>query len=231
MSNILTQEDKVYLGRICRYLGSIGMTEGIIEIDDIDGGYGLDDINWDYTTHFSNNYTADVPPGLHPIYEKIVNHIKENDLIPDTDVDSMDWERLEIKIDCDTSEVSATYDYGYTTGGDVSGTEWNLEDDEEIEQLFVDLEEDEDNQGELILRYNGSGDSGYVDSTFENGGSVPSSVEDWCYGQLESQHGGWEINEGSQGFFTFNMNDRSINLEHEYNTQESSMDTIWEEKF
>lgn len=231
MSNILTQEDKKLLRRVCRYLGSIGMSEAIIEIDDINGGYGLEDINWEQVTHFSNNYTAEVPSVLHPIYDKIVNFIFENDLIPESDETSIDWERLEIKIDCDSGEIVATHDFSYTIAEDSLSTEWDSEDDERIQQLFVDLEEDEDNQGELILRYNGSGDSGYIDSTFENGGSVPSSVEDWCYGQLESQHGGWEINEGSQGFFTFNMNDETIHLEHEYNIQQSSYDTIWEEKF
>lgn len=232
MSKLLSQEDKIYLGRICRYLGSIGMTEGTVEIDDIEGGGRLDDVDWNEVTHFSNNYTAEVPPGLIPIFEKIGNHILEDDLIPSPDVDSMDWERLEIRIDCDTSEISAGYDYGYTTAGDSSGTDWELEEDEELEELFRDLEDVEPNSNdELVLSYNGSGDSGFIESSFDNGGDVPSSVEDWCYNQLENQHGGWEINEGSQGTFTFNMKNKTVSLEHEFNTQESSYDTIWEEKF
>lgn len=232
MSKLLSQEDKIYLGRICRYLGSIGMTEGTVEIDEIESGYRLEDVDWNQITHFSNNYTAEVPPGLIPIFEKIGNYISENDLVPNPDVDSLDWERLEIKIDCDTSEISASYDYGYTTAGDSSGTEWDVEDDELLEEIFRDLEDIEpDNDDELVLDYNGSGDSGFVESSFNNGGDVPSSIEEWCYDQLESQYGGWEINEGSQGTFTFNMKNKTISLEHVSNIQESNYDTIWEEKF
>lgn len=233
MSNILTQEDKKLLRRVCRYMGSIGMSEAIIEIDDINGGYGLEDINWEEVTHFSNNYTAEVPSVLHPIYDKIVNFIFENDLIPESDENSIDWERLEIKIDCDSGEIVATHDFSYTTAEDSLSTEWDSEDDERIQQLFAALEEKKSNEEELTLKYYGSGDNGYLESRFEeeNGGEVPRMVENWCYDQLEGEYAGWEINEGSQGTFYFFMKNKTILLEHEYNIQQSSYDTIWEEKF
>ena len=86
--------------------------------------------------------------------------------------------------------------------------------------------------GILTLSYNGGGDSGYIESSFdETGDAVPSEIEDWCYAQLESNYGGWEINEGSDGRFIFNFNDSTIVLDHTYNTEETSEDTIYEESF
>ena len=56
-------------------------------------------------------------------------------------------------------------------------------------------------------------------------------MEDWCYRQLENNFGGWEINEGSDGKFMFDFNNTTIQLEHTYNTEENSTDTIFEESF
>jgi hypothetical protein len=82
------------------------------------------------------------------------------------------------------------------------------------------------------VKYNGSGDSGYIESNFdETGDSIPSEIEDWCYNKLESNFGGWEINEGSDGQFIFNFHDMTIRLDHTYNTEETTSDTIYKENF
>ena len=82
------------------------------------------------------------------------------------------------------------------------------------------------------LRYNGSGDSGYIEGSFEDPSEeVPANVEDYCYRMLESNYGGWEINEGSQGTFYFDLVDRSITLHHTYNTEETDTYTLFEESF
>jgi len=62
MKGILTPEEKQYLRRVSNYLGSMGMQDGNIEID-IDNGWSFSygDINWDYVSHFANNYNADIP--------------------------------------------------------------------------------------------------------------------------------------------------------------------------
>ena len=80
--------------------------------------------------------------------------------------------------------------------------------------------------------YNGGGDSGYIESSFdENGDAVPAGIEDWCYQQLESHFGGWEINEGSDGAFIFDFNTSTVTLDHTYNTEEQQIDTLYEESF
>lgn len=235
--NLLTPEDKQYLRRVCRYLGSLGMRDGSIEMD-IDNGwnFNFDEINWEDHTHFANNYSAEVPDGLIPIYKKIADYIQENNLYRTPEHDDINYERIDFDIDCQKGEISVNHWYTYYGRGDSNGVTWDAEDDKEI---FEEWEKDgvlEDldipNNGILTLRYNGSGDSGYIESTFEEiGDQVPSAIEDWCYNQLERSFGGWEINEGSDGEFIFNFNDMTIELNHTYNTEENETDTIYEESF
>ena len=235
--NILTLEDKQYLRRVCRYLGSLGMIDGSIEMD-IDSGWNFDfdEINWEDQTHFANNYSAEVPDGLIPIYKKIADYIQENNLYKSPQYDDINYERIDFDIDCQKSEISVNHWYTYYQRGDSNSVTWDAEDDKEIfeewekEGVLEDL--DIPNDGILTIKYNGSGDSGYIENSFEEiGDQVPAAIEDWCYNQLERNFGGWEINEGSDGEFIFNFHDMTIELNHTYNVEENTTDTIYEESF
>lgn len=48
-------------------------------------------------------------------------------------------------------------------------------------------------------------------------------IEEICYNMLEDSHGGWEINEGSFGTFTFDFATGKVNLE--YNERIESVET------
>jgi hypothetical protein len=235
--NLLTLEDKQYLRRVCRYLGSLGMRDGSIEMD-IDSGWNFDfdEINWEDQTHFANNYSAEVPDGLIPIYKKIADYIQENNLYKSPQYDDINYERIDFDIDCQKSEISVNHWYTYYQRGDSNSVTWDAEDDKEIfeewekEGVLEDL--DIPNDGILTIKYNGSGDSGYIENSFEEiGDQVPAAIEDWCYNQLERNFGGWEINEGSDGEFIFNFHDMTIELNHTYNVEENTTDTIYEESF
>ena len=235
--NLLTPEDKQYLRRVCRYLGSLGMIDGSIEMD-IDSGWNWDfsDINWEDQTHFANNYNAEVPDGLTPIYNKIADYIQENNLYRSPEYDDINYERVDFDIDCQKGEISVNHWYTYYQRGNSNSVTWDADDDKEIfeewekDGVLEDLEIPID--GILTLKYNGSGDSGYIENTFEElGDQVPAAIEDWCYNQLERHFGGWEINEGSDGEFIFNFHDMTIELNHTYNVEENETDTIYEESF
>jgi len=235
MENILTPEDKKYLKRVSNYLGSLGMREGLIEFEVDNGNIDFSDIRWDQITNFENNYRAEIPDGLIPIMEKVFKYIDENNLFNSADVEGLNYERISIEIDAQSKEISVKYWYSYYDRGDSEGVLYDSEEDVErfkewVSEDFVDTEIPED--GILTLKYNGSGDSGYIESTFdENGESVPSGIEDWCYSELESNFGGWEINEGSDGEFIFNFKDSTVNLVHTMNVEESESDTLYEESF
>jgi hypothetical protein len=235
--NILTSEDKQYLRRVCRYLGSLGMIDGSIELD-IDTGWNFEfsDIDWDDQTHFSNNYSAEIPDGLKPILKKIAEHIQENNLFQSPDVDDINYERVDFDIDCKKSEISINHWWTFYQRGDGNNVTWDAEDDKQIfeewekDGVFEDLTIPDD--GILTVKYNGSGDSGFIESNFdENYDGVPAPMEDWCYQQLERYYGGWEINEGSDGEFIFNFHDMTIELNHTYNVEQDAHDTIYEESF
>ena len=229
--NILTPEEKKYLGKVSRFLRSMGMTYGEItfemEPDDDEISYGE---NY-FPTHFENNYTAEIPDGLVPILKKIISYVDDEGLYDELPNDAnIVYQGFEITIDSVKKEISLTHMYSYQIEGGSEGVEYDdMIEEWEEKGVFDDTEIPEDNY--LVLKYNGGGDSGYLESDFENRTPVPTEVENWCYQQLEENFGGWEINEGSQGEFQFDFNEKTVILSHAYNIEESRSNTLWEEEF
>ena len=229
--NILTPEEKKYLGKIARYLGSLGMRFGEInfemETDDEEISYDPND----FPTYFDNNYNAEIPDGLVPILKRIIDYFDDADLYSNLpDGSDIDYQRFEITIDGVKREISLTHIYSYFSEGDSMGIEYDdMIEEWEEKGVFDDVSIPED--GYLTLKYNGGGDSGYIESDFENGEPAPGAVEEWCYQQLSDNFGGWEINEGSQGEFQFDFNEKTVILQHTYNTMVDETNTIWEEEF
>ena len=237
MKPILTPEEKKYLNRTCNYLGSYGMESAIIDVElDSDTDYlSESDIEWKYITHFENNYRVELPEGLKPILQKIFSHIISEDNFKSPDVEDISYQRLEFDIDCGSKDVTVTHWYSFYDRGETQGVLYDSNDDKEkfdrwMEEDLRDVEVP--NDGILTVTYNGGGDSGYIESSFEpTGDAIPAVIEDWMYAQLESHFGGWEINEGSDGRFIFNFNDSSVELEHTYNNEEHESNTLFEENF
>ena len=229
--NILTPEEKKYLGKVSRYLSSLGISYGEItfemEPDDDEISYGE---NY-FPTHFENNYTAEIPDGLVPILKKIISYVDDEGLYDELPNDAnIVYQGFEITIDSVKKEISLTHMYSYQTEGDTQGVEYDdMIEEWEEKGVFDDIEIPEDNY--LVLKYNGGGDSGYIESNFESGQPVPPEIEEWCYQQLEDNFSGWEINEGSQGEFQFDFNEKTVILSHAYNIEESRSNTLWEEEF
>lgn len=109
-------------------------------------------------------------------------------------------------------------------GTEDSGNFYYFEDCEEgdlIYDNFIEVRKflDEKKITSATVSYEGGGDSGYIDSTYESEkgtGDVPAGIEDICY-QLLEEFGGWEINEGSQGTIVFTKDEIEVN--HEWNTE------------
>ena len=209
----------------------MGMKYGDInfemEPDDEEISYGE---NY-FPTHFDNNYYAEIPDGLVPILKRIIDYFDDADLYSNLpDGSDIDYQRFEITIDGVKREISLTHIYSYFSEGDSTGIEYDdMIEEWEEKGVFDDVSIPED--GYLTLKYNGGGDSGYIESDFDNGEPSPGAVEEWCYKQLEENFGGWEINEGSQGEFQFDFNEKTVILSHTYNTMLDSSNTIWEEEF
>ena len=237
MKGILTTEEKQYLNRICRYLGSLGMTEGLInfEIDNEVDSLSEDYFEWKYVTHFENNYRADIPDNLIPILKKIVNFVVNSDKFEIDYNLYLNYQQIEIEIDCKSKDITVRHYYTFIDRGSTSYDEYDSNEDKEMFDSWMDedLKDTEvPEEGILTARYNGGGDSGYLESNFEETGEpIPAEIEDWCYRELERNYGGWEINEGSDGVFIFNFNDSTIVHEHTDNIDENDTNTLYEENF
>jgi hypothetical protein len=237
MKGILTTEEKQYLNRICRYLGSLGMTEGIIsfEIENERDTLSEGDFDWKYVTHFENNYRADIPDNLIPILKKIVNFVVNSDKFELPDVEYVNYQTIEIEIDCKSKDITVRHYYTFIDRGSTSYDEYDSNEDKEMFDSWMDedLKDTEvPEEGILTARYNGGGDSGYLESNFEETGEpIPAEIEDWCYRELSSNYGGWENNEGGDGVFIFNFNNSTIAHEHTDNIDENDTNTLYEENF
>ena len=115
----------------------------------------------------------------------------------------------------------------------LKGPNFSLEIDNGIGyQVFDELSEN--HSGLVYVKFDGNGDSGQIEQAEDESGSiinVSANVEDWCYNQLESNYGGWEINEGSSGQFIFDLDNNTCELEFGWNNENTECDTLYEEKF
>ena len=97
--NILTPEEKKYLGKISRYLNSLGMSLGEIEFEMEPDQEVIDYSPNDFPTHFQNNYNAEIPDGLVSILKKIIDYVDDDDLHRDLPYDgNLDYQRFDITI-------------------------------------------------------------------------------------------------------------------------------------
>jgi hypothetical protein len=232
---LFTPEDKKTLRITSRYLQSLGISSGLVEFNFYDGS---DDVDLDkeipfgkHEKNFSNHHNIEVPEPIYPLIDKILMYCNDKMTFRNVYVDYLNYVTLSIDIDVDMKMVSATKYCGYYDSGSEDGTTWDSQEDEEVKKLLEMLSEESEDSSLLVLRYNGGGDSGYIEGNFENQLEVPASVEDWCYQQLENNHGGWEINEGSSGYFEFDLKNGLIYLYHTMNEEFNVSDTIFEESF
>ena len=234
MKKILTTDDKQYLRATSRYLQSLGQKQASLEFDSSADNIG--NIDFGGISTFSSNYTIEIPTKVIAIFEKILNYIDENNLVSSVSDDyDVNYESIEFTIDTRGQELTLNHRYSYYEDGEEEGTEWELSDDENLKSIFDTLENDLGGKSQKVsklrLDYNGSGDSGYIEDYFDNNSSVPADVENWCYQQLESQYGGWEINEGSRGYFIFDLENHQVNLTHIQINEQNDSEIIFEESF
>jgi len=232
--SILSPEDKKYLRKISRYLESYELSQGDIEIVELEYSYEVyktSEINFDRVTNFYNNYSVEVPEGLIPIIKKILIAGERNQDKIDFP-DYIDYGRIEIEIDSKNKEIRLIHYMVYTQASDGNSLEFTIEDNDIGIDVFNSIrEESTDFESIMELRYNGSDGGGYMEDRFENGVPVTGTVEDWCERALSYNFGGWENDEGSQGFFLFNMRNNTAELHHTYNERKNITTTLFEEEF
>ena len=233
MESVLTKEEKLNLRKTAYYLRSFGMNFGSIELhsDYVDYSFDFSEISWDEIDSFSNNYKIKIPQVLFPIIKKIINsnngefNYKEEPF----------WEGIEVLIDAVKFTITLSHHYSYYSTGNAESITFDSEDDQRLIDGFgksvIELGGQIPQNGVLTLKYDGGGDQGYLEGDFEEGPAVPKDIEDWCYNKLGENFGGWEINEGSSGYFYFDFDNKELTLQHTENVEISTQNTLYEENF
>jgi hypothetical protein len=207
--------------------GSIELYSESGEVDSFD----VSEISWDEINTFSNNYKIKIPQVLFPIIKKIINsnnnefNYKEEPF----------WEGIEVLIDAVKFTITLSHHYSYYSTNEGESISFDSEEDQRLIDTFgkniIEIGGQIPQNGVLTLRYDGGGDSGYLEATFEEGPAVPDDIENWCYNKLEENFGGWEINEGSSGYFYFDFDNKELTLQHTENVEISAQNTLYEENF
>ena len=233
MESVLTKEEKLNLRKTAYYLRSFGMNFGSVELhsDYVDYSFDVSEISWDEIVTFSNNYKIKIPQVLFPIIKKIINsnnsefNYKEEPF----------WEGIEVLIDAVKFTITLSHHYSYYSTSDAESITFDSEDDQRLIDGFgksvIELGGQIPQNGVLTLKYDGGGDSGYLEGDFVEGPAVPKDIEDWCYNKLEENFGGWEINEGSDGYFYFDFDNKELTLQHTDNVEVSAENSLYEESF
>jgi len=217
--NFISEEDKAVLRKVTKYLKSYNIRSGVIQVnyDDYDSPSRI----MKNLGNFSNHWNVEVPDFFRPYLREIIEKVILN--LDYLDVDSPNYDNVDFEIDTTDSSLYINRYWAYEQPGDSGGLTWgdDTEDTELVQKLLHEIMESgakPGSDGKLQLDYSGGGDSGYLESSFSDGGGpVPANIEDWCYQVLENNYGGWEINEGSQGYFIFDTKNNIIELEHTNN--------------
>lgn len=112
--------------------------------------------------------------------------------------------------------VKVSYD-GSGDSGQLNHPTFHNKDDEEIHPDLGDATYYRRLPGRYDLKANR-----LLADTFEKvpRATLESVIENVCWDLLQKEHGGWEINEGGQGEFTFDVEERTLSLHHEDNIVE-----------
>ena len=118
--------------------------------------------------------------------------------------------KVESKVMIITSEITEN-------GEEPANDSYELNDNKEVNSFL-----DEHNLESIVVKYEGGGDDGYVESKGEGNDGVEydlsAGMEDVVYTYLERSFGGWENNEGATGVIT--VTKQEIEIEHIWNTRE-----------
>lgn len=236
MNELLTPEDKKYLERVSRYVQSLGKkdVEIRIEANEWDSKTEISDIEWEYITNFDNISTLEIPSGFIEILQKIFNYLDSSGNYSFPDIEGLNYHEFLIDFDTRKRELSIRQIYGYYDVGGESEVEFEDEESnmeewkDQLEINGAEIPED----GILTARYNGGGDDGSMDGSFDEiNQQLPGTMEDFCYTVLSNNFGGWVNNEGGEGYFIFNFNDNTITLYHTENIEENDSNTLFEVEF
>jgi hypothetical protein len=215
MKPIVTEEELKSLKLFSYYLQSHGIKSGSVTInfqecnvDYIDSFYGID------------GGRAETYDAINKVFESII----ENNNFEDYMEDCENYANITFNIDCVERTLEAEIHETVRGTNEMSDSvvvdELDNSLKKEFNKFFKSMEEQGDSPTATVY-FNGGGDSGDIDGHTSDGIPLTRTIESYFYDWLESFYGGWEINEGSQGRFIIDSQERMLYLEFEENTEEN----------
>lgn len=157
-----------------------------------------------------------IPSNFLPLFDMIVEKYGDEIWNGSMNEQEDDYYRLMISFKVDqrlmiiTSEITEN-------GEEDAGDGYSLDNNEEVNSFL-----DEHNLKEIMVKYEGGGDDGYIEEKGEgNDGKeydLSAGMSDIVYSYLEQSFGGWENNEGASGVITVSKDE--IQIDHIWNTRD-----------
>ena len=235
----LTDKQKHDLRRFSLILNSLNMEDGVEYVyRHYDEWEGYEPEGPYYRNKNVKDELDFIPGSIGPLFEEIKDNF-DTDLFYNDYYDNYTG-GLQIFVNAEKKMLIVKY-YYYTLRTEDSRIEKSFKDlsemtnpwrsgESELTKLTNEdfLNEMKEIYGSYVeLKYDGSGDSGWiddnVDSEKESKVSTP-QLENIAYEALEMFHAGWEINEGSSGSMTFNFENQTFIIDHYTNIEEEVED-------
>lgn len=228
----LNEDDLKVLKLLQKFIKSYGYSSASIELS-VDALNIKPEEYLKEISNFSNHWDMEIPEFFQPLLQRLVNFAYLNQANPPEDV-NINYNTIEIRINNDSINIEQTI--SYEDDGETRGLTWDLQDDpndETLIEIFNELNElGLSSEDDIRLSFDGSGDSGYIEDTFDSSVvRAPAVIENWCYSELERNFGGWEINEGSWGYFVFDIKNKVIDLEYNERTERQEYEELLELNF
>lgn len=227
----LTQEQKRMLLVTSMHLRSYGKKMGYYQIEDDRGDANA------WQNDFYSNDRSQIQCPIPDKFKDFCWEIYNDHISSEIDGDNRATITFTIDVEKRVFDIEITE---YEWDSEEYGHSWSFDDIEDNESVVEAINLMKTNNiKSLEVRYDGSGDSGGIESwdLEPNNSRIKSELEglleDWIYSSLEEYHGGWEINEGSSGTFTFypNDEDNTVDLSHNMNMERENTDQFLETNF
>lgn len=222
----ITKEELKSLKLFSYYLQSYGIKRAVIPVI-IDRECIISRLDNAY--EFNDNYHSRSYAELYDAIEKtLISIVNNNDLIEFMEDCEDNYGEILFDINCvektlEASILETIKDTNYS-----SATRELKSLDKSMRDIFEEFFKEIKNETEIDkLFFEGSGDSGEINNETIHYVDVPRPILEYLYRWLEHIYSGWEINEGSQGKFIFNTNEKLITLEfgeNRYVEKKSSID-------
>ena len=231
----MTQELQVYLNLFSKYLKTVGCNDATFNGDWYSKSLHTDRFD---TCNGTNEFNPI------PMENSIEEWLESNSKEMDTNQEGEDPYSFDLVIDVIDRTISVFEIYSEHKDGEETVVTINIDGADGLDSepdlapiISAFCDDKEICRGGVQWDFNGGGDSGFIES--ERGtadfteGDIPMTkdLEDMCYRLLENNYGGWEINEGSSGFFTLDLDLEQLSLTYVEHIEEQMYNMVYTEKF